>query len=48
MVKPGTNAATAAALRVLADFIFAICFHIVSHNHFPYRHARIEAAYSLY
>jgi UDP-N-acetyl-D-mannosaminuronate dehydrogenase len=31
------NAPQAAAVRVLADFIFAFCFHFFSHNYFPYR-----------
>ena len=31
------NAPQAAAVRVLADFIFAFCFHFISNNHFPYR-----------
>jgi hypothetical protein len=26
------NAPQAAAVRVLADFIFAFCFHFISHN----------------
>jgi hypothetical protein len=29
------NAPQAAAVRVLADFIFVFCFHFISHNYFP-------------
>jgi ABC-type uncharacterized transport system YnjBCD substrate-binding protein len=35
-IKIIANARHAAALRVLADFIFAFRFHFISHNHFPY------------
>jgi hypothetical protein len=41
-----TNAPRAAAVRVLADFIFAFRFHFSSHNHFPYLqtpHCRLPA-----
>jgi hypothetical protein len=31
------NAPHAAAVRDLEDFIFAFCFHFISHNHFPYQ-----------
>jgi hypothetical protein len=33
--RVAANAPHAAALRVLADFIFAFCFHFISHNHLP-------------
>jgi len=36
-IKIYPNALQAAALRALADFIFAFRFHFSSHNHFPYR-----------
>jgi len=31
------NARRAAAVRVLADFIFAFSFHFISYNYFPDR-----------
>lgn len=41
------NAQCAAALRVLADFIFAFCFHFISPITFLTDKPRIEAACSL-
>jgi len=35
-IKIADNAPHAAALRGLADFIFAFCFLFSSHNHFLY------------
>jgi hypothetical protein len=33
-IKMAGNAPQAAAVRVLADFILAFCFHFISHNQF--------------